>query len=57
MEWEGGWDVQSFDYPKLPRAFQNANAAKRRRHKELFVTEEQLLRPVKLCKVAGRCAL
>lgn len=51
MEWgvSGGWaDEALADYPKLPKSFTNAKTAKKRKHKELFVTEEDLLKPVRL---------
>lgn len=44
---DSGWDLAGA-YPTLPRIMTNAATAKKRRHKELFVTEAALDRPVRL---------
>jgi len=46
-EWE---DEALASYPTLPKSFTNAKTAKKRKHKELFVTDEDLLKPVRLAK-------
>jgi hypothetical protein len=47
-DWGPSWDFTEVSYPALPKSFTAKKAAKKRKHKELFVTEEQLLKPVKL---------
>jgi hypothetical protein len=54
MDWgvgDAGWGGDALaGYPRLPKSFTNAKTAKKRKHKELFVTEEALLKPVRLGK-------
>jgi len=50
-DWGNAWELP--DYPKLPKLFTNAKTAKKRRHKELMVTDELLDCPVKLSKLTG----
>lgn len=47
-DWGPSWDFSEMSYPALPKAFTGKKAAKKRKHKELYVSEEQLLKPVKL---------
>lgn len=49
---DGGWGEEALQgaYPTLPKSFTNAKTAKKRKHKELFVREEDLDKPVRLQK-------
>ena len=51
MDWgvTGGWGDDALGgYPTLPKSFTNAKTAKKRKHKELFLTDDDLLKPVRL---------
>lgn len=53
-EWGEAWSLPA--YPQLPKLLTSAKTAKKRKHRELIVTEELLDRPVKLPTVAGDAA-
>lgn len=53
---DSGWDLSStgqHGIPELPKSMTNARTAKKRRHKEMYVTEEQLDKPVRLRPETG----
>jgi hypothetical protein len=56
MDWgvSNGWAEDALgSYPTLPKSFTNAKTAKKRKHKELFLTDEALLKPVRLGQAAA----
>jgi hypothetical protein len=58
MDWGvPGWGEDALaGYPTLPKSFTNAKTAKKRKHKELFLTDEALMKPVRLGKPAAAVA-
>ncbi len=53
MDWlDDGW-TPAAAYPTLPKSMTNARAAKKRKHREFYVSEEILDRPVRLKPIPG----